>query len=200
MVTFFTILLLVSIIGLCIGLISPSVISKVLRRQMSRKQAVLVFGGLSVFSFVMVGVFAPPVPKQQEVPALIQEATPIQSVEETLTPTIAKDAGQANLVEEAPAPVAAAVQEVPDPNKETFSAPVPTAQVMPTPSASSPVVDLPNPTPVSAPTTQSDDPAVKKSTNNICHQKGTRYYSQTKNYTPYATLQACLDSGGRMPK
>lgn len=43
-------------------------------------------------------------------------------------------------------------------------------------------------------------PAVKKSVTSICHAKGTRYYSQTKNFTPYATLRDCLKSGGRMPK
>lgn len=41
---------------------------------------------------------------------------------------------------------------------------------------------------------------VKKSRTSICHAPGTTYYSRTKNYTSYNTLQACLDSGGRMPK
>ena len=43
-------------------------------------------------------------------------------------------------------------------------------------------------------------PAVKKSTNSICHAKGTRYYNQTKTFTSYKTLKDCLKSGGRLPK
>lgn len=50
-----------------------------------------------------------------------------------------------------------------------------------------------------APVAPSTDPAVKKSTTGICHAKGTRYYSQTTNFTAYSTVQACLSSGGRLP-
>lgn len=48
-------------------------------------------------------------------------------------------------------------------------------------------------------TAPSADPAVKKSTTGICHAKGTRYYAQTIHFTAYASVQACLDSGGRLP-
>jgi len=41
---------------------------------------------------------------------------------------------------------------------------------------------------------------VKMSKPGICHSPNTTYYKQTKNYTPYPTLQACLNAGGRMPK
>lgn len=41
---------------------------------------------------------------------------------------------------------------------------------------------------------------VKMSKSGICHAPGSTYYKQTKNYTPYPTLQACLNAGGRMPK
>ncbi len=55
---------------------------------------------------------------------------------------------------------------------------------------------------VSAPSLILDtaDPAVKKSTAGLCHALGTRYYAATKIFTPYASVQACLDSGGRLPK
>ena len=43
-------------------------------------------------------------------------------------------------------------------------------------------------------------PPVKKSRNGICHPKGGTYYSRTKYYEPYDSMQACLDSGGRAPK
>lgn len=41
---------------------------------------------------------------------------------------------------------------------------------------------------------------VKKSRTGICHAPGTRYYVQTQNFTSYPSLQACLDSGGRLPR
>ncbi len=45
------------------------------------------------------------------------------------------------------------------------------------------------------------DPEVKKSTTNICHEKGvSQYYNQTKTFTPYNTIADCLASGGRLPK
>ena len=44
------------------------------------------------------------------------------------------------------------------------------------------------------------EPPVKKSRNGICHPQGGTYYSRTKHYVPYDTMQDCLDSGGRAPK
>jgi len=45
-----------------------------------------------------------------------------------------------------------------------------------------------------------DEPPVKMSKSGICHARGTSYYAQTKNYTAYNTLEACLRAGGRRPK
>lgn len=47
---------------------------------------------------------------------------------------------------------------------------------------------------------QNDNPAVKKSTTGICHQQGTLFYNNTKNFTAYSSISDCLDSGGRLPK
>lgn len=41
---------------------------------------------------------------------------------------------------------------------------------------------------------------VKLSRNGICHAPGTTYYNQTKRFTAYDSLDACLGAGGRMPK
>ena len=41
---------------------------------------------------------------------------------------------------------------------------------------------------------------VKKSKSGICHKPGSSYYQQTKNFTPFKTLDECLKSGGRLPK
>ena len=51
-----------------------------------------------------------------------------------------------------------------------------------------------------ATTTSNTAPAVKKSTGGICHAKGTTYYTATKTFTPYPSVQTCLLSGGRLPK
>jgi hypothetical protein len=48
--------------------------------------------------------------------------------------------------------------------------------------------------------TKGIDAPVKKSKTGICHAPGSTYYSQTKNFTPYKTLDECLKSGGRLPK
>ena len=46
----------------------------------------------------------------------------------------------------------------------------------------------------------STSPRVKKSSTGICHEKGVSvHYDRTQNYTPYNSVQECLDSGGRLP-
>lgn len=44
------------------------------------------------------------------------------------------------------------------------------------------------------------EPAVKMSKTGICHPRGGTYYSRTKNYTPYPSMEACIKAGGRPPK
>jgi len=46
----------------------------------------------------------------------------------------------------------------------------------------------------------SEEPPVKKSSTGICHPQGGTYYDKTKNFTPFGTIDECLESGGRMPK
>jgi hypothetical protein len=41
---------------------------------------------------------------------------------------------------------------------------------------------------------------VKKSNSGICHDSSSQWYAQTIHYTPFNTLQECLNSGGRPPK
>ena len=47
---------------------------------------------------------------------------------------------------------------------------------------------------------QNDSPNVKKSTSNICHEKGSQYYQQTKEYKSFSSIEDCLKSGGRLPR
>ena len=47
---------------------------------------------------------------------------------------------------------------------------------------------------------QNNNPKVKKSLSNICHQEGTQYYKQTRNFKPFNSIEDCLNSGGRLPR
>lgn len=40
---------------------------------------------------------------------------------------------------------------------------------------------------------------IKKSSSGICHPPQSSYYERTRNFRSFDTLQACLDSGGRLP-
>ena len=63
-----------------------------------------------------------------------------------------------------------------------------------------PVVTKPKTeTPTPSSPAQSTEGVVKKSKTGKCHAPGTQYYDQTINFTPYNTLQECLDSGGIIP-
>ena len=46
---------------------------------------------------------------------------------------------------------------------------------------------------------QAADPAVKKSDTGICHEKSSASYGATKKFESFASLDACLKSGGRVP-
>jgi hypothetical protein len=41
---------------------------------------------------------------------------------------------------------------------------------------------------------------VKKSRTGICHAPATTYYAQTQHFIAYESIEACLASGGRLPK
>ena len=43
-------------------------------------------------------------------------------------------------------------------------------------------------------------PIKKATSSGICHVPGSASYSSVKKFTPYPTLEACLASGGRLPK
>jgi len=60
-----------------------------------------------------------------------------------------------------------------------------------------------------APTTQAAAPAasapasdkpVKKSKSGICHAATSKSYAMVKHFTPYASVDECIKSGGRLPK
>jgi hypothetical protein len=43
------------------------------------------------------------------------------------------------------------------------------------------------------------DPVVKKSETGICHDKSSASFGTTKNFTPFASMDECVKSGGRAP-
>ena len=47
---------------------------------------------------------------------------------------------------------------------------------------------------------QNNNPNVKKSTSNICHETGSQYYKQTKKYESFSSIEDCLNSSGRLPR
>jgi micrococcal nuclease len=327
----FFIIFLASILGLIIGIFSPLALSKILRKRLSRKQVAAIFGGLAVFSFIMIGVFAPPVAKEQNAQSIATTDTSNAPAPESLgdeaqitsTSTAINAASTSSDTNTAPdiqnqsflvthvvdgdtfdveidgkteriRMIGIDTPETVDPRKsvqcfgkeasdkmkslitnqrvvleadpsqgerdkydrllryaflpdgrnvglyllqegyareytydsaykyqQEFKAAEISAKagkkglwadnacatvevssnpqsepLTPSESTDSPATITPSAT---TPTT-SDGPAVKKSKSGICHQKGSEYYDQTKNFTAYETLQACLDSGGRMSK
>jgi len=46
----------------------------------------------------------------------------------------------------------------------------------------------------------SPEAAIKKSRAGICHAHGTPGYEQTRRFKPFDSIEACLKSGGRLPK
>ena len=47
---------------------------------------------------------------------------------------------------------------------------------------------------------QDEGVTVKMSKSGICHSASSRHYERVKNFTPYESMQQCLDGGGREPK
>jgi len=54
----FIILLLLSLLALGIGLVSPSLLTKILKKQFTRKNILVYFGGATVVFFIMFGIFS----------------------------------------------------------------------------------------------------------------------------------------------
>jgi len=66
----------------------------------------------------------------------------------------------------------------------------------PAPASAAPAAAAPAAAP--APTAPAADPAVKKATaSGICHDKTSPSFKQTKNFTPFNSMDECLKSGGK---
>ena len=43
-------------------------------------------------------------------------------------------------------------------------------------------------------------PNVKKSKSGICHDNSSAFYSKTKTFIPFNSIEECINGGGRLPK
>ncbi len=75
--TLFSMLALLSIVGLIIGLVKPSVLSNIIKKEVTRKQAVLVFSGALILFFILLGITSESV---QEVKKTVKEAQENQEI------------------------------------------------------------------------------------------------------------------------
>jgi pyruvate/2-oxoglutarate dehydrogenase complex dihydrolipoamide acyltransferase (E2) component len=93
---------------------------------------------------------------------------------------------------------------------QTPAAPAAKAPAAEPAAAKAPAAPAPAPSPAPAPAAKAAatasaapaaaEPEVKKSKANICHDKTSPGYTQTKNFTAYASMDACIKAGGRAPK
>ena len=121
---------------------------------------------------------SPPVPTATAVPD-----TP------TLTPTAAPPT--ATLTSTAVPTEKPTSTSIPEPTWTPVPTSTPVVQIVPTATSTRVPAPTPRPRPASV---------IKKSNSGICHAPGTTYYNRTRNFTPYPSIQACLQSGGRLPR
>lgn len=87
-----------------------------------------------------------------------------------------------------------------------FAADTKSADAKPTtPAAATPATPTATTAPVASKSAPADkaataEPDVKKSKSNICHDKTSPGFKQTKNFTGFKTMDDCVKSGGRPPK
>ena len=96
----FILLFFISLIGLVIGLIKPSVISKITRKELSRKNIGLILGGAMLVFFVLIGVTAPKVDQPVQPIQKTETALDNQSVKNDENIVVNNNTEAKNIVEE----------------------------------------------------------------------------------------------------
>ena len=92
--------------------------------------------------------------------------------------------------------VLASAAHAADPAAGAKPAPASAAPTAPAPVAAAPAAAAPAAAPAAA--APAADPAVKKATaSGICHDKTSPSFKQTKNFTPFNSMDECLKSGGK---
>jgi len=103
-----------------------------------------------------------------------------------------------SLAQTAVAPAKPATPAAAAPAAATAGAPAAATSAAPAAKPAMPAAAAPAAAPAAK--TATADPAVKKSNNDICHDKTSSGFASTKNFKPFATMDECIKSGGRAPK
>ena len=96
----FILLFFISLIGLVIGLIKPSIISKIIRKELSRKKIGLIFGGAMLVFFVLIGVTAPKVDQPVQPTQKTETTLDTQSIKHDENIVVNNNTEAKNIVEE----------------------------------------------------------------------------------------------------
>jgi len=80
------------------------------------------------------------------------------------------------------------------------AAPAKVASTAAAPAKAAPASEATKPAAKPTAKTAAAEQEVKKSSTGICHDKTSKSYKSTKNFTEFKTMDECLKSGGRAPK
>lgn len=180
---------------LFIGLIRPGIYSQLFKRELSRKRIGVIGGAILVGSFSLFAITVDPVQQTNDVPVTGIGQNEEQSVDgsSSQVENLENQAGEVTEIAQPESqqadtalqnPVVAPLVNFNQNNSSTSEQ-----------KSGSTTAESPKQTP-----TNTTSGVVKKSESGICHAPGTRYYDRTKNYTSYNSIQACLDSGGKLPQ
>ncbi|HDQ22991.1 MAG TPA: hypothetical protein ENN28_03405 [Candidatus Uhrbacteria bacterium] len=82
----FLFLLLVSFVGLIVGLIKPSLFSQFLKEKATRKNSTIIFLSATLVFFVLFGVTSESAPETEKAVEKVQETPAIEPIQESATP------------------------------------------------------------------------------------------------------------------
>lgn len=92
MAQLFVMFLLLALLSLIVGLIRPKVFRKLLGKRTNRKTVAILFGGLSIIFFIIIGIISPSVPEKTDVtnktPATVTPDTSKAPVKPSSTPVV----------------------------------------------------------------------------------------------------------------
>jgi len=130
--------------------------------------------------------------------ALLPPLKELNMFKHTLIAAVFVASSALSLAQTAVAPAKPATPAAAAPAAATAGAPAAATSAAPAAKPAMPAAAAPAAAPAAK--TAAADPAVKKSNNDICHDKTSSGFASTKNFKPFATMDECIKSGGRAPK
>jgi hypothetical protein len=130
--------------------------------------------------------------------ALLPPLKELNMFKRTLIAAVFVASSAISLAQTAVAPAKPATPAAAAPAAATAGAPAAATSAAPAAKPAMPAAAAPAAAPAAK--TAAADPAVKKSNNDICHDKTSSGFASTKNFKPFATMDECIKSGGRAPK